>query len=421
MSAFRFLHAADIHLDSALQNLSLSDDSAALRVRRATRDALDRLVNLALEESVDFLVIAGDLYDGDWRDYNTGQFFVRQMGRLREAGIVVCLLHGNHDAANRITRHLDLPDNVQVFGPHRPETLHIEGLPVVLHGQSFPQRDVTDNLVPDYPPPVAGAFNIGVLHTGLGGRAGHANYAPCSLEELVNKGYDYWALGHVHKAEILHEHPHVVFPGNLQGRHARETGAKGVRLVAVEDNEIIDCAFAPCDTVRWTALRLAVDEARHMADIHDRIRHALESAVVAEADGRLLVCRIVLEGRTALHNHLLASEEQLLEEVRAAALGLGDEAARVEKLIVDTAAPLAAAAPEDTRGALEGMLRDAGADSQLLGRIREDIGEMVGRLPPELRAETEDETMKAAVEGDYEALVETTAHYLFARLTAAER
>ena len=420
MSAFRFLHTADIHLDSALQSLALSDDSAALRVRRATRDALDRLVDLAIEESVDFLVIAGDLYDGDWRDYNTGQFFVRQMGRLREAGIPVYLLHGNHDAANRITRHLDLPDNVQVFGSRRPETFHIEELSVALHGRSFPQRDVTENLVPDYPPPAAGAFNIGVLHTGLGGRTGHENYAPCSREDLVNKGYDYWALGHVHKAEILREHPHVVFPGNLQGRHARETGAKGAYLITVEDNEIVDCAFAPCDTVRWTLLRLPVNEARHMADIHDRIRHALEAAVAAEADGRLLVCRIVLEGRTALHNWLLASEEQLLEEARAGALGLGDEAARVEKLIVDTAAPSAAAVPEDTLGALEGMLRDVGNDTQLLGRIREDIGKLVGSLPPEVRAETEDKIMKSAVEGNYEALVESAAPYLLARLTAAE-
>ena len=420
MSAFRFLHTADIHLDSALQNLALPDDSAAIRVRRATRDALDRLVDLALEESVDFLVIAGDLYDGDWRDYNTGQFFIRQMGRLRAAGIAVYLLHGNHDAANRITRHLDLPDNVQVFGSRKPRTFHIGELSVALHGRSFPQRDVTENLVPDYPPPVAGAFNIGVLHTGLTGRAGHENYAPCSLEDLVNKGYDYWALGHVHKAEILHEHPHVVFPGNLQGRHARETGAKGARLVAVEDKEIVDCAFVPCDTVRWTVLPLPVNEVPHIADIHDRIRHALEAAVAAEADGRVLICRIVLEGRTALHNRLLASEEQLLEEARASALGLGDEAARVEKLIVDTAAPSAAVVPEDTLGALEGMLRDAGNDSQLLDRIREDIGKLVGSLPPEVRAETEDKTLKSAVEGDYEALVESAASYLLARLTAVE-
>ena len=420
MSAFRFLHAADIHLDSPLQNLALPDDSAAVLVRRATRDALDRLVDLAVEERVDFLVIAGDLYDGDWRDYNTGQFFVRQMGRLRGAGIPACLLYGNHDAANQITRHLDLPDNVRVFGSRRPETFHIEGLSVALHGRSFPQREVTESLLPGYPPPVAGAFNIGVLHTGLGGRAGHGNYAPCSLEELRNKGYDYWALGHVHRAEILHEHPHIVFPGNLQGRHARETGAKGARLVTVKDSEVVECAFAPCDTVRWTVLRPTAAGARDMADIQDRIRGALESAVAAEADGRLLVCRIVLEGRTALHHRLLASGERLLEEARAAALGLGGEAARVEKLLVDTSAPLAAAPSEDALGALQGIVRDAGNDTELLGRMEDDIGRLAARLPSEIRAAVEDGGLRSAVEGDYAAVVEQAAPWLFARLAAGE-
>ncbi len=421
MSAFRFLHAADIHLDSALQNLALPDDGpAAARVRRATRDALDRLIDLAMEEDVAFLVIAGDLYDGDWRDYNTGQFFVRQMGRLREAGIPVYLLHGNHDAASEITRHLNLPDNVQVFGSRRPETFHVKELPVALHGRSFPQRDVTENLLPGYPRPVAGAFNIGVLHTGLGGRAGHANYAPCSLEDLINKGYDYWALGHVHRAEILHERPHIVFPGNLQGRHARETGAKGARLVAVEDGEVVECDFARCDTVRWTVLRPTVAGARHMADIHDRIRRALESAIAAEADGRLLVCRIVLEGRTELHSRLLASEEELLEEARAGALGLGDEAARVEKLLVDTSAPPTAAPLEDALGGLQGILRDAGKDTELQERMKGDIGKLVARLPPEIRFAAEDDGLQSAVDSDYAALVEQAAPWLLARLTVGE-
>ena len=421
MRNFRFLHAADIHLDSPLQRLTLQDDSAAGRVRRATRDALDRLVGVALEESVDFLVIAGDLYDGDWRDYNTGQFFVRQMGRLREAGIPVYLLHGNHDAENRITRHLDLPDNVRVFGSRKPETFRVEGLPVMLHGRSFPQRDVEENLVPDYPPPVAGVFNIGVLHTGLGGRAGHANYAPCSLEDLVNKGYDYWALGHVHKAEILHERPYIVFPGNLQGRHARETGAKGARLVAVDDGEIVDCAFMPCDIVRWAALRLPVNEAQTMTDILGRIRHALVSAIADEADGRLLICRIMLEGRTALHNRLLASEEQLLEEARAVAFGLGDEVARVEKLLVETSAPLSDAPPPGPPGGLQDMLRDAGEDAELLGRMEDDIGKLVARLPYEIRMAKEDGGLQSAIEGNYAGLVEQATPWLIARLTAGEQ
>ena len=190
MASFRFLHAADIHLDSPLKGLAGQDGNAAERVRTATREALDQLVSLTIEEQVDFLIIAGDLYDGDWRDYKTGLFFAGQMGRLNASNVPVYLLHGNHDAESQITRRLDLPDNVDVFGTRKPETFALEHL-VALHGQSFRQRDVTENLVPDYPAPVSGAFNIGVLHTGLGGMGGHANHAPCSFDDLANKGYDF--------------------------------------------------------------------------------------------------------------------------------------------------------------------------------------------------------------------------------------
>lgn len=237
MTSFRFFHSADIHLDSPLRGLAGQEGNAVARVRTATREALHTLVGLAIEEKVDFLIIAGDLYDGDWRDYKTGLFFAAQMGRLNKEGIPVYLLHGNHDAESQITRRLELPDNVHVFGTRKPETYVLDELQVALHGQSFRQRDITDNLVPDYPAPVSGTFNIGVLHTGLGGMGGHENYAPCAIEDLTNKGYDYWALGHVHQAGVLSEKPHVVFPGNLQGRHARETGAKGASLVTVEDGD----------------------------------------------------------------------------------------------------------------------------------------------------------------------------------------
>ena len=287
MAPFRFLHAADIHLDSPLKGLIGQEGNAAERVRTATREALDQLVDFAIKEQVEFLVIAGDLYDGDWRDYKTGLFFVGQMGRLNKAGIPVYLLHGNHDAQSQITKRLELPDNVHVFGTRKPETFELGELNVALHGQSFRQREVTDNLVPDYPRPVSGTFNIGVLHTALGGRKGHDNYAPCSLDELVNKGYDYWALGHVHQAAVLHERPHIVFSGNLQGRHVRETGIKGAYLVAVEEKEITELACVPCDVVRWAVLSVALNDAESIGDVTDRVRGALESAVANEADGRL--------------------------------------------------------------------------------------------------------------------------------------
>ena len=217
LTSFRFIHTADIHLDSPLKGLAGQEGSSADRIRTATREAFENLVGLALQEEVAFVIIAGDLYDGDWRDYQTGLFFVGQVGRLAAAGIPVFLLYGNHDAESQITRRLVLPENVKTFSARNPETFELEDLGVALHGQSFRQRDISDNLVPAYPEPIAGKFNIGVLHTGLGGMGGHANYAPCTLDDLVNKGYDYWALGHVHQATVLHERPHVVFPAISRG------------------------------------------------------------------------------------------------------------------------------------------------------------------------------------------------------------
>ena len=423
MASFRFLHAADIHLDSPLKGLAGQDGNAAERVRTATREALDQLVSLTIEEQVDFLIIAGDLYDGDWRDYKTGLFFAGQMGRLNASNVPVYLLHGNHDAESQITRRLDLPDNVYVFGTRKPETFALEHLNVALHGQSFRQRDVTENLVPDYPAPVSGAFNIGVLHTGLGGMGGHANYAPCSFDDLANKGYDYWALGHVHQAEVLHEQPHIVFPGNLQGRHVRETGAKGAHLVTVEDSEIVDLEAVPCDVVRWAVLSVPLNDAANLGDVTDSVREALEAAVANQADGRLLACRIRLEGRTEVHAQLIASEEQVLAAARASALGLGDEVAWVEKVVIATKAtldPEILAQREDAIGALQQMLQAATSDEALLAEIEDDISALVRRLPHEIRADIEDHILKSAVEGEYGALISEVAPYLSARLIARE-
>ena len=423
MASFRFLHAADIHLDSPLRGLAGQEGNAARRVRTATREALDTLVGLAIEEKVDFVIIAGDLYDGDWRDYKTGLFFAGQMGRLNKAGIPVYLLHGNHDAESQITRRLELPDNVQVFGTRKPETFMFDDLEVALHGQSFRQRDITDNLVPDYPAPVTGAFNIGVLHTGLGGMGGHENYAPCSLEDLTNKGYNYWALGHVHQASVLHERPYVVFPGNLQGRHARETGVKGASLVTVQDGDIVDVTTVPCDVVRWVVLPVSLGSTETVGDVIDRIRDTVETAVANEADGRLLACRIVLQGRTTVHNRLVASEDRMLAEARAAALGLGDEVAWVEKVVITTEPEIDAqtlAEREDAIGELQRLLQEAIGDAALLTQIEDDIGKLVRQLPHEVRGDIDDGVLKAAVDGDYAVLIAEVSPYLSARLTAQE-
>ena len=420
MIPFRFLHAADIHLDSPLIGLSDIEGRVAERIRTAPRAAFELLVEQAIEEEVNFLVIAGDLYDGTWRDYKTGLFFAEQMGRLNQARIPVFLLHGNHDAQSQITRPLVLPDNVNVFGIRKAETFQIKELSVALHGQSFRQAATTDNLVPGYPSPIDGAFNIGVLHTALGGMGEHANYAPCSLAELVAKGYDYWALGHVHQGQVLHEQPHVVFPGNLQGRHVRETGPKGAYLVTVDHGEVTDLTALEMDVVRWSVLDVDVIPAGGIDDIVDLIRRAVAQGA-EEAAGRLLACRILLQGRTELHNRLVTDAEELTAEARSVALGLGEEVAWVEQVAVRTT-PVADAAlleaREDTLGDLQSMLQDAGADKELLTQLQEDIGKLVRRLPHDLTENAKDEVLATAIAGDFSGLIEQVTPYLNARLMA---
>jgi exonuclease SbcD len=424
MSTFRFLHAADIHLDSPLRGLTGHEGNTVERIRSATRDAFELLVTFAIEGNVALLIIAGDLYDGDWRDYNTGLFFAGQMGRLNAGGIPVYLLHGNHDAESQITKRLELPSNVHVFGSSKPETFAIDSLDVALHGQSFRQRDVTDNLSLAYPAPVSGSFNIGVLHTALAGRAGHESYAPCSPDDLVNKGYDYWALGHVHQAEVVHERPHIIFPGNLQGRHRRETGAKGASLITVEDGQISALAAIPFDVVRWSYVPVDLKDVANFGAALDRIRDALEAAVANEADGRLLVCRVALEGQTEIHDQLIASADQLLVEARASALGLGNEIAWVEKVVTSTtslANPQAQLEREDAIGELQRMLRSAHEDDELLAQLESDIGELVRKLPHEVREDIDDDLLKSALDGEYAQLMTNIMPFLTARLTTQEQ
>ena len=224
MTTIRFLHAADIHLDSPMTGLSAYPGAPVEELRTATRRAFTRLVDCAIEERVDFMVIAGDLYDGTWKDFNTGLFFAAQMGRLRGAAIRAVILHGNHDAESGITRTLQLPDNVRVLDARAPETVRLDGLRVAIHGQGFRERDVRENLAANYPDPVPNWFNIGLLHTALAGHDAHAPYAPCSLDQLQAKGYQYWALGHVHEYKELSGRPQDRVPRKPPGSERARNG-----------------------------------------------------------------------------------------------------------------------------------------------------------------------------------------------------
>lgn len=330
---FRFLHAADIHLDSPLRGIESYRDAPVEQIRTAARRAFDNLVDLAVDEEVAFVLIAGDLYDGDWKDYNTGLYFVNRMGRLREAGIPVFLVSGNHDAASQITRALPLPDNVTLFAHRRCETHFLSAYGVAIHGQSFSAKAVSDDLTRNYPQGDPALFNIGLLHTSLNGRPGHENYAPCTLDALRAKGYQYWALGHVHQREEICRDPWIVFSGNIQGRHIRESGAKGCTLVTVNEGEVTGVETRELDVLRWSLCRVDATGCERTETLLERIRERFDKERES-AGGRPVVLRLMVTGETPLHNHLYRSGAHWQEECRAAAAGLGD--VWLEKILLHT-------------------------------------------------------------------------------------
>jgi DNA repair protein SbcD/Mre11 len=380
----RFIHTADIHLDSPLKGLEAHDDAPVDTLRIATRRAFDNLIDLAVEEHVDFLLIAGDLYDGDWKDYNTGLFFAGRMGRLARAGIRVFIVSGNHDAASRITRAMPLPDNVHLFQSIRPRSILLENLGAAIHGQSYAGRAVTENLAAHYPAREAGWFNIGLLHTSLTGREGHENYAPCRVDDLTAKDYDYWALGHVHQREIIGRDPWILFPGNLQGRHIRETGAKGATLVTVADGRVTEIEHRPLDVLRWADCLVDLTGCESAGAVHEQTRWAMEKEL-EKAEGKTLALRLHLAGSCLLHADLHARAAQWTEEFRGLAESCGDiwlEKVKCRTSRLTTVEELAA---ENT--SLSGLLRAAdllGFDGRYLAELVPDLAGLKIKLPPEL-------------------------------------
>jgi DNA repair protein SbcD/Mre11 len=369
------VHAADIHLDTPLLGLARYEGAPVERIREATRRAFTALVDLCISSDARLLLLAGDLYDGSWKDYSTGLFFAAEMSRLRDCGVQVAWIRGNHDAASQITKRLKLPDNVRELGCKKAESVVYDELGLAVHGQGFATREVKDNIALAYPEPLAGLVNFGLLHTSVSGREGHEPYAPCRLEELVHKGYDYWALGHVHAQEVLSREPWVVFSGNLQGRHARETGAKGAMLVELDSGRVASVAPAVLDLVRWAVCRVDASDCGSPDDVLDAVRRALERAVEA-SDGRLLAARIVIHGTSRAHVALGDDPERWLHDVRALATDTAHGDVWVEKVLLETA-------PAFDLGDLRQRDDPLGHVVKALDRLRQDEASL-RELVPEL-------------------------------------
>ncbi|MEP6652539.1 MAG: DNA repair exonuclease [Myxococcales bacterium] len=413
----KFVHAADLHLDSPLRGLERYEGAPVERMRGATRRAFENLIELCLAEDVAFLLLAGDIFDGDWKDYGTGLFFIAQLARLGQAGIPTYLVRGNHDAASQITRYLPLPADVHELGSRQAETKVLETPrgAVAIHGQSFATRAVTEDLAVDYPLPVRGLFNIGLLHTCVEGRVGHEPYAPCSVAGLTAKGYDYWALGHVHAREVLARDPWIVFPGNLQGRHAGETGPKGATLVVVEDGRVTAVEARALDVVRWVRCEVDAVDCASAEDAIDAARAALGSAF-AQGDGRLVAAPVTLRAGATVHRALVADAEHWKQQLRAIALDVAGDGLWVERVrfkaggeqqqgvvLTDAAhgngnanrnGNRGAAGDEDAVAQFVTALRNLRRDDVELAKLSDEFLELKRKLPSELREGIGDEALR---------------------------
>jgi len=407
----KIVHAADLHIDSPMVGVEKYPGVPVERLRSATRDAFRNLVTFTIDERAELLLLAGDLFDDNWRDYATGLYFLSELSRLRDGGTQVVLIKGNHDAQSHVTRHLQLPAHVKELATKKPETLVLHDLGVAVHGQGYAQREVTQDLAAAYPAPVSGLFNIALLHTSLDGREGHAPYAPTNVTRLAAKGYDYWALGHVHAREVVSQEPWIVFPGNLQGRSVRETGAKGASLITVTGGAVTDVTHVPLDVVRWNVIELDATEAPDDEATLGLFARALEEHGRA-LDGRLGVARVIIRANQQLLGRLLADEERFVSELRNLANTSSSDAWAVERVKLTRASTRAANDAADlgplfTGGTGGGNAVAKPLDPALLERAREKLRGLIARMPKESRdaLPLDDDTTLTALLAEAEATV----------------
>jgi DNA repair exonuclease SbcCD nuclease subunit len=387
MTAFRFVHSADVHLDSPLRSLALRDPALGALIGNATRQAFVRIIDLCLEEQVDALVLAGDLYDGDQTSMKTARFFAAQLRRLDEAGIRVFIVRGNHDALSRITKELTLPEGVTVFGG-RAETILPErageGPPVAIHGLSFAQPRAPESLVAKYRPRVDGAVNIGILHTSLAGAPGHDNYAPCSIAELEATGFDYWALGHVHKRSVVQGKATIVMPGMPQGRDINEAGPKSATLVTVTDTGGIEIEERRTSIAQFERVSFDVSGIEDWRDLIAAFETSIERARAATVSDHL-VARINVSGLTSMAWRLRADRDLLKTEMEERASVVGD--CWIEQVDIECTPPGEMSdAPDNPIIEMRRLIRDTVVASEgFVAHVAAIAEELRAQLPRECR------------------------------------
>jgi DNA repair exonuclease SbcCD nuclease subunit len=415
---YRFVHTADIHLDSPMRSLALRDPELAELIGNATRRAFMAIVDLCLNENVDALLLAGDLHDGDQTSMKTARFLAEQMRRLDEAGIRVFIIRGNHDAMSRITKELIFPDSVKVFGS-RTETITVEGtdsgIPIAIHGLSFAKPHAPESLLPQFGAPVDGAINIGLMHTSLDGAAGHDLYAPCSTADLQAAGFRYWALGHIHKRAVIEGNCSVVMPGMPQGRDINEAGAKSVTLVTIADNRSISIEEHMTSLAQFERVDVDATGIGDWRELADAMSSAMEHAR-RDAVSQHLVARLSIQGITPLAWRIRRDLDLVKAEADMRASAIGQ--CWVEKIEVDCFASAENdVLPDNPVSELRRLIDEEVTRSETYrDEVDKITSELRSQLPPECRGllGSDEETGKSAIA----ALVAEGADDVLARLHA---
>ncbi|TKD68679.1 metallophosphoesterase family protein [Pseudalkalibacillus hwajinpoensis] len=314
MTAISFLHCADLHLDRPFSGANRLPNSLHEFVRDSAYRSLRRIVDLALSNKVDFVLFAGDLFDTSYRSLKAQMTLLKELQRLHDAGINSYLSHGNHDALDGEWVNLTWPESSYFF-PSNVEAIPFErnGKRLAhIHGFSYPSRHVNEKMIDQYNRLEEKTFQIGMLHGNLEGQTEHSSYAPFSLNELVEKGFDYWALGHIHQRAQLLEEPPVIYPGNIQGAHRKETGVKGCYLVTLSEASSYT-SFHQTSDVTWHRQAIDLGQYETMQGLLQACEELLDQDTYASG-GHLI--EIELIGISHLHTQLL-QEDQLEDLLQA--------------------------------------------------------------------------------------------------------
>lgn len=417
---FRFVHTADIHLDSPLRSLALRNGELADLIGSATRQALEAIVDLCLAEQVDALIIAGDLYDGDQTSMKTARFLASEMERLSQAGIQVFTIRGNHDALSKITKELVLPPSVKIFGAHAEAVEFNAGnLPVAIHGLSFARPQAPESLLARYKRPISGAINIGIMHTSLAGSPGHDVYAPCNVGDLHGFGFHYWALGHIHQRADHQGSASVIMPGMPQGRDINEAGPKSVSLVTIADDGTITVKEVLTSIAQFERVDVDLTGLEDWRDVADAIETSL-SRRRGLTPSPHLVARLRIAGQTSMSWQLRRDADVLRTQAEQRGERVGSTWIEKIELAVQPIAETGLKSADPVME-LEGLMRE-----DVLARpgFRDEIAAIVRALLPDIPAESRQfaGTDDAAFEAFIDRLLQDGVEEIVARMTVgAER